>query len=476
MGSLFTALGTASNGLDVLEKAIGVTQNNVSNASTPGYVTQTLNLSASPFAPTENLWGGVEANGIQSSRDIYAEQAVWNANEQAGATTAESSSLSLLQNRFDVSGKTGIPGALSALYSAFSAWSSNPTGATSQQQVLTAAQNVAQSFNQAASSVAGIRTQTDQSIESTVSQVNQLAGQIAAINAQIRKGGPDDAGAAAQLYSSLEQLSNLVPIQVQNESDGTVTVLMDGQVPLVIGGTQQPIQVSFSNPPGAVNPNAAPDAQILSSSGQDVTGLVTQGQLGGLLQVRNTIIPSLIGDGQQQGSLNQLAQAVADRINGLLTSGQTPSGTAGVPLFSFGSGSPTTVASSLAATNIAASQLAAVDPGPPMLANGIASELAQLANPQNAADMINGQSYTDFYGSIATGVGNQASSASSAQQLQSQLLAQAQNMRAQISGVSLNEQAALLLQFQEAYQASAQVISVIKNTNQYFMQTMQQLQ
>jgi flagellar hook-associated protein 1 len=474
VGSLFAALGTASNALDVLEKAIGVTQNNVSNASTPGYVTQTLQLSASPFAPTENLWGGVETNGVQSSRDTYAEQAVWSANEQAGAATAESSSLSLLQNQFDVSGKTGIPSALSALYSAFSAWSANPTDTTRQQQVLTAAQGLAQSFNQTASSIAGIRSQTDQSIESTVTQVNQLAGQIAAINNQIRSAGPN--GAGAQLYSSLEQLSNLVPIQVQHESDGTVTVLMDGQVPLVIGGTQQSLQVSFSSPQNAVNPTAAPDAQILSSSGQDVTALVSQGQLGGLLQVRNTTIPSLIGDGQQQGSLNQLAQAVADRVNGLLTAGQTASGTTGVPLFAYGSGSPTTVAGSLAVTNITASQLAAVDPGPPALANGIATDLAQLANPQNAADMINGQSYTDYYGGIATNIGNQASSASSAQQLQSQLLTQAQNMRAQISGVSLNQQAALLLQFQEAYQASAQVISVINSTNQYLMQTMQQVQ
>jgi flagellar hook-associated protein 1 FlgK len=361
------------------------------------------------------------------------------------------------------------------LYSAFSAWSSNPTDATAEQQVLTAAQGVAQVFNQTASSIAGIRSQTDQSIEGTVTQVNQLTNQIASINSQIRSAGPGgDAGASAQLYSSLEQLSNLVPIQVQNESDGTVTVLMGGQAPLVIGGTQQSLSVTFTNPASSANPNAAPDAQILSSSGQDVTALVTQGQLGGLLQVRNTTIPSLIGDGAQQGSLNQLAQAVADRVNGLLTSGTTPSGTAGVPLFTYGSGSPTTVAASLGVTGIAGSQLAAVDSGG--VANGIASDLAQLANPQNSADMIGGQSYTNYYAGIASDIGNQAAAASSAQQLQAQSLSQAQNMRAQISGVSLNQQAAQLLQFQDAYQAAAQVISVINSTNQYFMTAMQQIQ
>ena len=57
-----------------------------------------------------------------------------------------------------------------------------------------------------------------------------------------------------------------------------------------------------------------------------------------------------------------------------------------------------------------------------------------------------------------------------------QVVAQAQNMRAQISGVSLNQQAAQLLQFQDAYQAAAHVISVIDSTTQYFMAAMQQVQ
>ena len=69
---------------------MGVVQNNVANASTPGYVTQTLSLSADSFDPSGQLWGGVTASGTQSARDTYAEQAVWSANQQAGAATQES--------------------------------------------------------------------------------------------------------------------------------------------------------------------------------------------------------------------------------------------------------------------------------------------------------------------------------------------------------------------------------------------------
>lgn len=473
MSSLFAALGTAASSLDVMERAMGVVQNNVTNASTPGYVTQSLILNASPFDPTKNTWGGVMAGGVESSRDVFAEQAVWQANQQVGAASQQATSLSLLEQQFDVSGKSGIPAALSTLYSAFSAWSTSPTDGTSRQQVINAAQGVAQAFNQASSAVAQLQSQTIQQISTTAAQVNNLTSQIASMNADIRSGSKNDAGLDAQLYNSLEQLSGLVPINVRNESDGTVTVLMDGQVPLVIGKTSNALQVS-SIPAGATNPGAPAHAQIVVN-GQDVTSLIGQGQLGGLLQFRNAILPSLTGDGTQQGSLNQLAQEVADQVNNLLTSGQISSGpppVPGVPLFTYTAGAPTSVAASLSVSStITASQLAAISS---TSANGTADQLAQLATWKDPA--LNDLSFTDAYAGTASAIGNQAANAASMQQTQTQMLTQVQNMRAQVSGVSLNEQAAKLLQFQQAYQASAQLISVINTTTQYLLQMMQQIQ
>src|SRR5579875_2887280 len=138
MSSLFASLSTASSALDVLEQAMGVVQSNITNASTPGYVTQTLNLSADPFDASENLWGGVQSDGVQSSRNQFAEESVWNQSQLLGNATQQASSLSSLESLFDVSGQSGIPAALSNLYSAFSAWSTTPTDATAQQQVITA--------------------------------------------------------------------------------------------------------------------------------------------------------------------------------------------------------------------------------------------------------------------------------------------------------------------------------------------------
>jgi flagellar hook-associated protein 1 FlgK len=472
MSTLFAALGTASNALDVMEKAIGVVQNNVANASTPGYVTQTLSLNAASFDPSNHVWGGLQAGTTQTARNMFAEQSVWSANQQVGSAAQQASSLQALQSNFDVSGTSGIPSALSSLYSAFSAWTTTPSSTTAQQQVITAAEGLVQQFNSAASNIGTVRSQAGQQTQNVVTQINQLSSEIASINGEIRQGGQDDAGLQAQLYNNLEQLSNLVNITAQTQSDGTVSVLMDGQVPLVIGQTQTTLSAISSNPAGTSS-NAAPGQQIVSSSGQDVTTQAQGGQLGGLLEITNSVIPSLTGDSSRQGSLNELAQGIADTINNLLVGGQTSSGAAGVPLFSYSTSSPTAVASTLAVSSgITASQLAAVDPGPPTVANGVAQKLSQL---QNSTAMANGMSFTDFYSSIASSVGTLESNASQAQQTQTQVLTQAQSARSQVSGVSLNVQAADLLQFQDTYQASAQVLSTINNTIQYLMQTVQSL-
>ncbi len=99
-----------------------------------------------------------------------------------------------------------------------------------------------------------------------------------------------------------------------------------------------------------------------------------------------------------------------------------------------------------------------------------------MTDPTNASDMISGFSYSQFYGNIATDVGQQASTASTNDTDNTSLLNQAESLRAQVSGVSLNDQAANLLQFQESYQAAAQMISSINTMTQSLLTVMQQVE
>jgi flagellar hook-associated protein 1 FlgK len=482
MGGIFASLHIAANSLDVLEQAIAVVQNNVTNATTPGYVTQTQQLEAQSFDPSASLLGGVEATGVQNARDVYAEQSVWTASQQSGLASQQSANLNSLQQIFDVTGTTGIPGALSGLYSAFSAWSANPSSSSTQQGVLTAAQNLSTAFSQTVAQAQQISANNGQQLTASVNQLNTDAAQIASINGEIRSSpdGAHDAGLQAQLYNTLQDMSSLAPVSVNIETDGTATVLLGGQAPLVMGTTQKNVTISYpATPANAPYPNAAQTTAKLSVANQDVTSLVNTGSIGAELAFANTTLPSLLGNSQTQGSLNQLAQTIAQRVNTVLEAGQTTAGAAGVALFTFGAVngagnpvSPTSVASSLGVANITGSQLAPQTPASgttAAVANGVATELANLVNPTNPLDMLNGFSYTQAYGNIVSDVGQQASTASDNATTATDILNQATTLRANVSGVSLNDQATQLLQFQQAYQASAQMITVVNTLTQSLM-------
>ena len=427
MSTLFASLNAAGGALRVFQGAIGVTQNNTVNASTPGYAKQSPVLTADQFEPSAGLTGGVSDAGVQDGRSRYAEQQVWRQQQSLGAAGARVSAYSSLESEFDISGSTGIAASLTALYQGFSSWSTTPSSLSARQSVISQAQDVASSFQQTAQAIGTAAGDADQEISGAVQQVNDLTSQIRDLNVQIQQSSEPDAGLNAQMYSHLEDLSKLVDFTPLYQPDGTVTVLAGGQVPLVMGDS----------------------SQELKSTDTATMSLLTGGKLGGWLSVRNGTLADLPAE------LNRLATGFADRVNSVLTSaGQTS------PLFSYDASNP---AGTLAVTSgLTASDLLTSDTSSSSTtSNGAPLALASMADGQDSADQLDGMSFLDFYSSLAARVGRDSSTAQNDQDQGTQQVAQAQNLRTQVSGVSLDEEATHLLQWQNSYQANSQVVSII---------------
>ena len=455
MSSLFAVLNTSAGSLQVFQQALTVTQSNVANASTPGYAKQVQTIQPLGLDPAHGLPGGVMAGPVESARDIYAEQNVQQQVTTLGTWTQQSSTLGPLQDNFDISGQTGIPAALSSLYSSFSTWASAPNDQTARQGVLDAAQTVVSAFGQTGASLTAATASADSDLKGLVDQVNQLTAQLRDDNIQRGSLNGPNAALEANTYATLEQLAQLVPITSFQAKDGTTTVLLNGGMPLVMGQQQYGLQAQIGNG----------GDQVLDSTGRDVTTEITQGQVGGLLAARNGILAQLTGDGTQPGQINQLAQAVADRVNDLLESGTSSDGpppVAGVPLFTYDATSPGTIAQTLTVNpDLTPDQLAANDPGPPAASNGIPLRLANLASPQSAADTIGGLSYAQFFGAMAGQVGTAVSTAQNNATEQQDVVTQARDLRQQTSGVSLDEEAVKVLEFQRSYQAASKMVTVV---------------
>ena len=440
--SLQSALLNAAGALSVYGRALSVAQNNVANASTPGYVKQTQTLQALPFDGTAGQTGGVCAGEIQSSRNQFADQAVRRDTTSLGTADQTVASLAAIQSVFGVSDGSGISGAISNLIDSFSALQSNPSDTTAQQQVISQAGAAAQAFQQAYGTMTGIRDSAGRQIQSNVDEVNQITAGLAQLNKQVFQRTGPDAGLDAQIHAALDQLSQYAPITAIEQADGSVNVMLNGRVPLVVGSHSYSLSAD-------IEPGNSPAAQILSG-GHDVTADVNGGQLGALLNIRNQVVPSLIGEGSQTGSLNTLASQLADRANAILGAGSA--------LFTYDASN-----GQAAAQNIAVDSQAT----PQMLGNvssDAALTLSGLVNePQ---DPLGGLTFSQYYGQIAADVGAQLSAATDGQTAGKSLLAQDQNLRQQMSGVSLDEEAMIVAQFQQAYEANAKLIATLAQLSQ----------
>ena len=465
MSNLLASLLSSAGTLDAYGRVLETTQNNVSNASTPGYAKQRVSLYALPFDPAGGATGGVRAGTLVSSRNEYAETAVREQTSAQGHQDQMVNSLTEIEALFDISGNSGIPLALNNLMQSFSAWATTPADQAVRQTVLDRASQLASAFQQSYNSLAAKSSTTDQQIRQTVDQINQKVAGLQNYNRIALQGQNSDSGLNARMHAALEELSQFVQFDATFQSDGTVTIMLNGQTPLLLEDKQYELSSGLVQPSDATYPNAPASSRIFASDGTDITSQTTGAQLGALLDLHNQTLASLIGDSSQPGDLNRLAKQIATRVNDLLTSGQISAGPPpqpGVPVFTFDTSNDAGVAATMDIDPaVTPDQLAAIDPGPPSVSNGIALALSQLANPTAAIDKIDGVSYSQYFGSIAARIGGALNDATNGQEVQQSLLAQAKDLRDQYSGVSLDEEAAILIQFQRAYQANSRFITIL---------------
>lgn len=437
MAGIMASLLSAAQALRCFEKGLMVTQNNVANASTPGFAKQKVYFESVPFAPEQGLAGGVQARRIESARQAYAEQAVQTRFSSWGRTDQTAADLSRIEALFDVSGEAGLPGAITALFAGFAALTMAPNDTVARQTVIERARELASRFQETARALTDARFESGVQIRNTIETVNDLVARVRELNAIYRQDvrNLDDPSLDARLHSTLEQLAEYVDFTTLRQDDGSVTILLGGQTALLIGEQQFEISADVTQPA----------AVILDAAGRDITQQVRQGRLAGMLEFRNRTLPDLTTD------LNRLAAAIADRVNAVLAAGLDRNGQPGAALFSYEA--PELAAATLAVTDIAPDELAAASAGAPG-GNGNALELATLGQtPQ-----LDGFTFTGFYSTVARKIGAALEGARHGAEQEKQMLLQSRFLREQASAVSLDEEAMHLIQYQRSYEAAARMI------------------
>ncbi len=447
MSGLTGTMWIALNALQAQQVGMETSANNVANLNTPGYSREVPVFQEADPTVQGNLvlGGGVEVEGIQSLRDNLLDLQISEETQQQGNSQAYVDAMNQVQTLFP-DDTTGIGQQISAFFQSINSLSTDPSDSTLRQGVLTAAQSMATSFNDTAGQLTDIRQQLDSQVQQQVQQVNQITQQIATINADLTSVGSStqEYGAFIDQRSELiQQLSGL--IDVSQLSDGNSLTLTTKQgTALVVGGQSYALSTTLGTD-GVQH--------IFSSQGEDITGEISGGQLGGTLEARDQTVPAL------QTQLDSLAGGMVTALNYAQSQGTDMYGNSGQnlsnlfePITGTGAAADMTVA-------ISDPNLIAASSDGSQGSNGNLANFSAVAS----ADVSNGMTPSGAYSNLVFQVGTAVSNQSSELGASNAMLTQLQQQQSSVSGVSLDQEASSLLLYQQAYQAAAQVITTIND-------------
>jgi flagellar hook-associated protein 1 len=445
MGSLYGSLSIALGALAADRGAIEVTSNNIANVNTPGYSREQTTLLENPPVQVGNvLFGtGVTLGQTASLRDNLLERRLDQENQSASQLNSFLESMTQVQSLFNEAGGTGLQSPLTAFFNSLTQLTANPSNSSYRQGVITAGQNLATAIQQDSSNLQSVQSNADLSVVQSVNQVNELTTQIASLNVQISgkvSVGEDPGAFLDQRTQLVRQLSGLINISETDAGNGSLTISTPNGAALVVAGQSFGLTTQ-------VNSNTT--FHDVYSQGTDITSSITSGALGGVIQARDQSIPGVLNQ------LDALAYNLSTSFNTQSRAGFDANGNAGVNFFS----QLTSVTGAASSMSVAISDpnLVAASSDGSVGSNGNAQKLADLQN-QN---IVNGQSPYNYYSNLVFQIGNQVSQAQNEQQSVGLVQQQLQDQRGAVSGVSLDEEAVNLIRFQAAYQASANVVTIV---------------
>lgn len=441
MGNLLVSLRNTAEAMRVFQRGMGVVQANVTNASTPGYARQTQLLEPKRMDLDAGLPGGVRSAGTLDGRNEYAEGSVRRRQESLGYADERSQQLDALEPVFDITSDAALSGSMDRLFQAFSSLTVAPNDLAARQVVLDRASELARSFRSMDASLEDASGSADKSLAQQVDAINRVVAGITALNKEFRNDFEvkNDAGVQAQMNNLLEQLSELGNFTVLRNDDGSATVYLGGQTLLAVGERQLPLTLDAAS--GA-------SAKILDAEGQDITSQVYGGRLAALLEIRNGVLP------EKRAQLDRLAQSMADAVNGVLAGGADLDGNTPVKnLFQYDGALG--AARTLYTTDLTPRELAAAAAAPG--GNEVALQAAALSQ----AKILDGATFTQFYAAQAADVGRMAAEARNGLDSSQALATQARQFREEMQGVNLDQEAIALVEYQRAYQASAQLVKTL---------------
>jgi flagellar hook-associated protein 1 len=432
-----TAIFTiARSGLSTTRRSLELTAQNVANAQNPDYSRRTLTqgelvMTGNIGTNAQDSLGGVRPGVIERAESALVQRQARDATSALEAARAEFFALREAESALETS---GVFAGIVDFEAALTRLQNNPTEPALRLSALEAGRKMAGNFRIANGTLGNARNLVQAEISAEVLQVNELANELAKINADLVGAREGTAGRAALLDArdkALRGLAEEFGVQPTINANGTADVMLAGTPPvaLVTGATTQAVSVSFA-------------ADGTASFAVGGTGFVPAG---GAMAGRASALTEMAG---LQADLDALAVSAITLSNAAQGSGAAADGTPGQPFFT-GTG-----AASIDMVLPSGDALATAPAGSPAGSRdtgNLAALLASLAGPTGPATGAD---------TLLLRLSSRVSALNTRTEGLSIVAASAEAELLRETGVDLDDEAANLVRLQQAFEANSRVIQV----------------
>jgi len=480
--TLTSAINSAKSGLQITSLRADIAATNVSNASTPGYVSRTLVVSEKRVGDSS---AGVQAIGISRSQNyaLTAERRSLTS-DYAQADMLTSTWKTISSRIGDSSEGTGLFKAFSGFESTLSDLALSPESSSNASAVLRSAKSIAQEFHDLSQMVDSLRAEADHEIANGVDIVNTALQTIQDLNGRlssIDRSSSQAAGLIDERNRALDTISEYMPVKAVDRNYGMIDVVTPEGV-FLLEGTARTIEF---NPTAAFAQGDTLASGTLSgmtvdgisiTPGTSSYGAVSSGLFGALFTLRDQDLPTV-------GA--QLDALAGDLITRMSDDALDPTKTPGEQgLFVDSTGAGGIGLASRIAVNAAIDPdqgggtwrlrdgLGATTPGPTgntTILTGLVGAF-KSANGVNAAGIQGSFSSVEMVAQFASLAGQsrvQNETVLSSTATQHTMLLQAEQAQ---NGVDVDSQMQDLLLIEQAYAANARVIEIASQMLQRLME------
>ena len=432
------------NSLMAYQKALGVTSNNITNASNPNFSRRRVHMQASAPEVINNveLGTGVTISDVRRVKNTILDAQIRKFTQLQNSNSYEAGLLGSIESLMSEPSDDGLSNLIKQFFNSWDELAYEPSSTAARANVINAAQRMSNKLSTVYKGITRLKKDLIDDAESTASQINSLLENLTEVNRQIYDShikGEQPNTWLDKRDEILEELSQYVDTTVHIGDDETATVSIGG-VFVANKTTYNEINVETET--------SGNSTRIVIKTDDGAALRIKSGKLYGITNGYNNLISDYLE------RLDNIGEALMDSVNEIHEANYTLENTpqTGVEFFTGYDNGVLTINENIIDDP---KKIAISSDGSPENNDGALS-IAALADEK----LIDNETINNYYSLLVSDIANGKMNSENEANNYELVVQQFQAQRSEESSVNVDEEMVNILNFQRSYDAAARLIRV----------------